>query len=231
MVKLEDAVVARLSSHGTTFEVLVDPELALSLRMGGNVDMRSLLASDKIFKDSKKGDVASEEMIRKVFGTTDVFKVAEQIVKRGEVQVTTEQRRRMREQRLKQVVALISRRAVNPQTGLPHPPARIESAINEAKVQIDEYKSAEEQIPRIVKALAPILPLKFETKRIAIKIPASYVGRVQRTVREFGTVKQEQWLNDGSWAVVVEIPAGVQGEFFDKLNELTRGEVETKVLQ
>lgn len=230
MVKLEDAVVARLSSHGTTFEVLVDPELALSLRAGGSVDMRSLLASDKIFKDSKKGDMASEEMIRKVFGTTDVFKVAEQIVKKGEVQVTTEQRRRMREQRLRQVVAIISRRAVNPQTGLPHPPTRIETAINEAKVQIDEYKSAEEQIPKIVKALAPILPLKFETKRIAIKIPASYVGKVQRTVREFGTVKQEQWLNDGSWAVVVEIPAGVQGEFFDRLNDLTRGEVETKVL-
>ncbi|MGC8816460.1 MAG: ribosome assembly factor SBDS [Candidatus Hadarchaeum sp.] len=230
MVKLEDAVVARLSSHGTTFEVLVDPELALSLRQGGTVDMRSLLASDKIFKDSKKGDVASEEMIKKVFGTTDVFQVAEQIVKRGEVQVTTEQRRRMREQRLRQVVAMISRRAVNPQTGLPHPPARIESAINEAKVQIDEYKSAEEQLPKIVKALTPILPLKFETKRVAIRIPASYVGRVQRTVREFGTVKQEQWLNDGSWAVVVEIPAGVQGEFFDRLNDLTRGEVETKVL-
>ncbi|MBC7218582.1 MAG: ribosome assembly factor SBDS [Hadesarchaea archaeon] len=230
MVKLEDAVVARLSSHGTTFEVLVDPELALSLRMGGSVDMRSLLASDKIFKDSKRGDVASEEMIRKVFGTTDVFKVAEQIVKKGEVQVTTEQRRRMREQRLKQVVATIARRAVNPQTGLPHPPARIEAAINEARVHIDEYKSAEEQIPKIVKALTPILPLKFETRRIAIKIPASYVGKVQRTVRDFGTVKQEQWLNDGSWAVVVEIPAGVQGEFFDKLNDLTRGEVETKVL-
>lgn len=230
MVKLEDAVVAKLASHGTTFEVLVDPELALSLRMGEAVDMRSLLASDKIFKDSKKGDVASEEMIRKAFGTTDVFKVAEQIVKKGEVQVTTEQRRRMREQRLKQVVAMISRRAVNPQTGLPHPPARIEAAINEAKAHIDEYKSAEEQLPKIVKALAPILPLKFETRRIAIKISASYVGRVQRTVREFGTVKQEQWLNDGSWAVVVEIPAGVQGEFFDRLNELTRGEVETKVL-
>ncbi|MGQ9788142.1 MAG: ribosome assembly factor SBDS [Candidatus Hadarchaeaceae archaeon] len=230
MVKLEDAVVARLSSHGTMFEVLVDPEMALNLRMGVSVDLHNLLASDKIFKDAKRGDVASEEMIRKVFGTTDVFKVAEQIVKKGDVQVTTDQRRRMREQRLKQVVAIISRRAVNPQTGLPHPPARIEVAINEAKVQIDEYKSAEEQIPKIVKALVPILPLKFENKTIAIKIPVSYVGKVQRTVRDFGKVKQEQWLNDGSWAVVVEIPSGVQGEFFDKLNGLTRGEAETKVL-
>jgi len=230
MVKLDDAVIARLSSHGTTFEVLVDPELALTLRTGGNVDMRSLLATDKIFKDSKKGDEASEEMVKKAFGTTDVQKVAEQIIRRGEVQVTTDQRRKMREQRMKQVVATIARRAINPQTGLPHPPARIEAAISESKIQIDEYKGAEEQVPKIVKALLPILPLKFETKRIAIKIPATHVGRAQRTLREFGTLKQEQWLSDGSWAAVVEIPAGVQGEFFDKLNDLTRGEAETKVL-
>jgi ribosome maturation protein SDO1 len=230
MVRLEDAVIARLSSHGTVFEVLIDPELALALRKGEEIDMHNVLAIDKIFKDSKKGEAASEEMMRKVFGTLDVFKIAKQVIQKGEVQVTTEQRRRMREQRRRQVVALISRRAINPQTGLPHPPARIEGALAEAKVHINEFKSAEEQLPGIVKALLPIIPLKFETRRIAIKIPASYTGKAQRVVRDFAAIKQEQWLNDGSWAAVVEIPAGIQGEFFDKINDLTRGEVETKVL-
>ena len=230
MVKLEDAVVARLFANNTTFEVLVDPELALTLKQGGVVDFRSLLASDKVFKDQRAGDEASAETVKKTFGTIDIAKVAEQIIHRGEVQVTTEQKRRMREQRLKQVVAMLSKRAVNPQTGMPHPPARIESAMEQAKVQIDEFKSAEEQLPKLVKLLQPIIPLKFETRRIAVKIPASYVGRAQRIVREFGTLKQEQWLNDGSWSAVIEIPAGIQGEFFDKLNDLSRGEAETKVL-
>lgn len=230
MVKLEDAVIARLSSRGTTFEVLVDPELALAVKAGEAVDLRNVLATDKVFKDSKKGDTASEELIRKTFGTLDVVKVAQEIIRRGEVQVTTEQRRRMREQRLRQVVSLVSRRAINPQNNLPHPPTRIEAAMVEAKVQIDEFKTAEEQLPKVVKALLPILPLKFESRRIAIKIPASHVGRAQRVVREFGTVKEERWLGDGSWAVVVEIPAGIQGEFFDKINDLTRGEAETKAI-
>jgi ribosome maturation protein SDO1 len=230
MVKLEDAVIARLSSHGSTFEILVDPELALAVKAGQPVNMQNVLAVDKIFKDSKKGSAASEEMIKKTFGTLDVFKVAEEIIRRGEVQVTTEQRRKMREQRLRQIVSLISRRAINPQTNLPHPPARIESAIVEARIQIDEFKSAEEQLPKIVKALLPVLPLKLETRRVAIKIPPSHVGRTQRLVREFGVVKEERWLGDGSWEVVVEIPAGIQGEFFDKLNDLTRGEAETKVI-
>jgi len=230
MVKLEDAVVARLSSHSTTFEILVDPELAMAVKSGQSDDVRGILAIDKVFKDAKKGDKAADEMVQKVFGTTDVLKVAEEIVRRGEIQVTTEQRRQMREQRLRQVVALISKRAINPQTGTPHPPARIESAMEKARVHVDEFKSAEEQLPDIIKALQPLVPLKFEIKRIAVKIPAAYTGKTQRVVKSFATVKQEQWLNDGSWAAVVEVPAGIQAEFFDKLNELTRGEAQTKVL-
>ncbi|MFQ6129950.1 MAG: ribosome assembly factor SBDS, partial [Candidatus Hadarchaeaceae archaeon] len=152
MVRLEDAVIAKLSSHGTVFEVLADPELALALRKGEEIDIHRVLAIDKIFKDSKKGEAASEEMMKKVFGTLDVFKIAEQIIRKGEVQVTTEQRRKMREQRHRQVVTLISRRAINPQTGLPHPPSRIEGALAEAKVHVNEFKSAEEQLPSIVKA-------------------------------------------------------------------------------
>jgi ribosome maturation protein SDO1 len=230
MVKLEDAVVARLSSHSTTFEILVDPELAMAVKSGQSDDIRDVLALDKVFKDAKKGDKAADEMVQKVFGTTDVLKVAEEILRRGEIQVTTEQRRRMREQRLRQVIALISKRAINPQTGTPHPPTRIESAMETARVHVDEFKSAEEQLPSIIKALQPLVPLKFEIRRIAVKIPAAHTGKAQRVVKSFATVKQEQWLNDGSWAAVVEVPAGIQAEFFDKLNELTSGEAQTKVL-
>ena len=230
MVKLDDAVIARLSSHGTNFEVLVDPELALSLKSDQTVDIRNVLAAEEIFKDSRKGEKASEEMVRKTFSTTDVMKVAEQIIRRGEIQITTEQRRKMHDDRLKQIVTLISKRSINPQTGLPHPPARIENAMEEARVHIEVFKSAEAQLPAIVKELQPILPLKFELRRIAIKIPPTHVGKALKAVKEFAAVKQEQWLDDGSWAVVVEIPAGVQAEFFDKLNDLTRGEAETKVL-
>jgi len=230
MVKLEDAVVARLSSHSTTFEILVDPELAMAVKSGQSDDIRGVLALDKVFKDAKKGDKAADEVVQKVFGTTDVLKVAEEILRRGEIQVTTEQRRQMREQRLRQVIALISKRAINPQTGTPHPPTRIESAMETARVHVDEFKSAEEQLPSIIKALQPLVPLKFEIRRIAVKIPAAYTGKAQRVVKSFATVKQEQWLNDGSWAAVVEVPAGIQAEFFDKLNELTSGEAQTKVL-
>ncbi|MFN4133423.1 MAG: ribosome assembly factor SBDS, partial [Candidatus Hadarchaeales archaeon] len=161
----------------------------------------------------------------------DVLKVAEEIIKRGEVQITTEQRRKMKEERLKQIVSIISRRAINPQTGLPHPPGRIEAAIAEARIPIEEFRSAEEQVPKVMKAISAIIPLKLEMMNIAVKIPVNYVGKVRPVVGKFGTVKKEEWLQDGSWAVLVEIPAGIQIEFFEKLNDLTKGEVVTKVVK
>jgi ribosome maturation protein SDO1 len=102
--------------------------------------------------------------------------------------------------------------------------------MEKAGVHVEIFKTAEEQLPAIVKALQPILPLKFEVRKIAVKIPPAYAGKSFKVVKEFATVKQEQWLDDGSWVAVVEIPAGVQAEFFDRLNELTRGEAQTKVL-
>ncbi len=39
------------------------------------------------------------------------------------------------------VINKISREAINPQSGLPHPAQRIENAVNEAKVKFDPFIS------------------------------------------------------------------------------------------
>ena len=49
-------------------------------------------------------------------------------------------------------------------------------------------------------------------------------------IPEFGTTKKEEWQQDGSWIAVVEIPGGMQDNFYQKLSEMTHGEVETKLL-
>lgn len=216
MVTVEEAVIARLSTHGEDFEVLVDPELVLDYRAGEEVDLREILASEKVFKDSKKGKKASEERMKELFETSDPIKVAEKIIKKGKIQVTTEQRHQMRDQRRKQIISLIARRSIDPQSDRPHPPNRIENALDQTSVQIDPFKSAEEQLSEVVEALRPIIPLKFETRRIAIKIPPKYAGKAYRIVDESAEIKKDEWLDDGSWAVVVEIPAGTQPEFFEK---------------
>ncbi len=231
MVSLEEAVIARLETHGEHYEVLVDPDLALEVKRGKSVPADKLLAIDTIFKDSKKGDRASEEHMRKIFGTDDVLEIAKQIITRGEIQLTTEQRRKMLEDRKKQIVTIIARNAINPQTGTPHPPQRIEKAMEEARVHIDLHKSAEEQVQAVLKELRPIIPIRFEERSVAAKIPAQYAGKAYSVVKSFGEVKKEEWQKDGSWIVLMNLPAGVVDDFFRALNALTKGEVETKILQ
>lgn len=230
MVKMEDAVIARYAREGNKFEILVDPDLAMNLKKGLPVNMNEMFAIDTIFKDAKKGEDASEETIKKVFGTTELKEVATKIILNGEVQLTTEQRRRMVEQRRNEIIAMIARDAINPQTKMPHPPKRIEIAMENARVVIDPAKPASEQLPGILKEIKKLLPISVERLKIAVRVPALYAGKASPMLHKYD-IKQEEWQNDGSLIVVVEIPAGMKNDLFNEINHLTHGASETKMLE
>ncbi len=230
MVKLEDAVTARFDSHGEKFEILVDPDLALELRKGNPVDFSDLLAVETVFKDAAKGTEQSPEALNKAFATTDVFEIAKKIVNQGNVQLTTEQRRHIRDIRVKEVIEFISRNAMNPQTNAPHPPQRIENALAEAKIKIDEMKGVEEQVSGILKELKKILPISLEQIKIAIKIPAVHAAKTEHILHKYKLLKEE-WQGNGNLVAVVEMPAGLRQDFLNDLNGTCHGDVETKILE
>lgn len=215
---------------GEHFEIIVDPDLALAFRLGKKTDFNNVLVAEEVFKDARKGERQSSDKLKKHFGTDDVFVIAQRIVKEGEVPITTEQRRAMVEEKRKRIVAMISREAIDPRTGAPHPPQRIEKAMEEARVHIDPLKPAESQIADVISALKAILPMKFERIRLAVKIPPELAQRAYPTAKSFG-MQQEEWLPDGSFAFVVEIPAGMRPEFFDRINGLTAGKAVIKELK
>ncbi len=230
MVTLEDAVIARLEYYGKHFEILVDPELAADFKRGEEIEVEEILAVEDIFKDARKGDKASEEAMQKAFNTTDLAEVAAFIIKKGQVQLTAQQRKEMLEEKRKKIVATITREAINPQTKLPHPARRIEIAMGEAKIHVDPFKSVDEQVTIVLKAIRTKIPIRFEKVNVAIRIPGDFTGKVYNIIPEFGKTKNEEWQQDGSWIAVVEIPGGMQDNFYRKLNELTHGQVETKLV-
>jgi len=230
MIPLEKAVVARLESHGEKFELLVDPDLAVRYRQGEKIDLEDMVAVLSVFENSSRGTRSSEEALTKVFATTDFTAVADRIIRKGEIHLTAEQRRHMIAEKRKQVITFIARNAVNPQTGLPHPPQRIEMAMDEARVNIDLYKKIEELVKETVKALRPILPIRFEEVRIAVKVPPDFASKAYGEIQAAAQMEKEEWQKDGSWICVVRIPAGIQGEFYDLINRVTRGQGEVRIL-
>ncbi|MEM0346408.1 MAG: ribosome assembly factor SBDS [Thermoplasmatales archaeon] len=231
MVKVEDALVARYESKGHRFEVLIDERLVDLIKSGKNVNVTDYLAADIIFKDRSRGDRASEEAIREVFGTQDLSTVVSEIVRKGQVQLTTEQRRKMIEEKKRQIVEIISRESMNPQTGAPHPPQRIEKAIEEAKVRVDPFKSSEEQVNDVLKAIRVLLPIKFEHVKMEIEVPGNEYGKIYSELARMGQILKEEWKGNGNYSALVEIPAGIQDQLYDFLNKRTKGNVSIRLVK
>jgi ribosome maturation protein SDO1 len=231
MVKVDDAVIARWDTAGSRFEVLVDPLAVQDLKDGKDVDLSDKLALDQVFKDAKKGDKISDEHLEKTFHTRNIAEIAKQIVLKGEVQVTTEQRHRLQDAKHRQIVAVIARNAMNPQTGAPHPPARIESAMVEAKVHIDPFKPVDAQVQEVLAKLRPLIPIRLDVVKVRIRLPGQFYPRVIGEVKGLGKLLEEQWLSDGAWTGTVEIPAGMQTELYEKLSSRTKGAAETALVK
>ena len=222
--------IARLTKDNEHFEILVKPDKALDYRTGKSARITEVLAAEIIFADANKGTKVSAEQMNKAFETTDPLNITDEILKKGPLQLTTEQRRKMVEDKRRQVVDFISRQAVDPKTNLPHPPLRIENAMEQIRYTIDAHKPVEEQARDIVKLLRPILPLKIEQMSVVVRVPAEYSARAYGSIKNFGEIKQEEWRADGSWYGIIEMPAGAYASFLNKLGDVTKGNGEAKII-
>jgi len=227
---IENSVIARYQKAGEHFEILVNPKKAEEFKSGSGIGIEDVLEADGIFKDSGKGERAKEDSLKKAFGTSDVKEVAAKILKEGEIQLTTEQRKEMADQRMQKVIQTICRDAVDPTNGRPHPPERIKNALEQGRFGVDLHKRFEDQLAEAIKILRPILPIKFEKLKLAVRVPAEYAPKAYTHVHHY-TILKEEWQKDGSLVVVIEIPAGMQDQLYGELNAFSKGSVETRILK
>lgn len=230
MVNLESAVVARLEAHGDTFEVLLDPVVIDFIKQGKDVNLVDYMAVEDVFSNARKGTKSAEDKLKNAFGTDDIGKIAEKIITKGEIQVTAEQRKSMLYAKKRKIVAYIATNTINPQTRLPHPPTRIELALEECKFRVDPIKSVDKQVKEALRLLEPLLPIKLGRSKIAIKLKYDDYGKCYDELKQFGTVEKEEWSADGSWVGILDVPAGVIVDLTTKLNNKTRGRADIKLI-
>jgi len=229
MVSVDDAVITRISRDNKTFEILVDPDKALEFKKGAHLSVENILAVNDVFTDSKKGERANDTDMQKAFGTTDRLKIAEIILKNGQLQLTTDQRRKILDEKKKQIADIIFRQAVDPKTKIPHPVNRILNAMEETHVNIDPFKSASDQVEHVIEQLRSILPLSIEMIEVALKVPIQHAGKASAVIKAIAKVKNEEWKSD-CWLALIEIPAGMQSVIYEKINSITSGNAEIKVV-
>lgn len=221
----------RLVVDGEHFEILVNPDPALSYKMGKQVESSQVIAVDEVFSDSNKGLRVSAEKLRKYFQTEDHSRAAQEVLRRGELALTQEQRKRLTEEKRKAIVSMISKNFVDPKTSLPHPPIRIEQAMQEARISVDPFQDANEQAKHVIEQLRTIIPLKSEKVKLQVKVPPQYAGQSIGVLKNFGEILKEEWGGDGSLSAIVEMPAGAQPSLFDRLGSVTKGAAQVTIVK
>lgn len=216
MVSLDDAVLARLEKGGKRYEALVDPDLVEQWKENATkVELDDFMAMDEIFHDARAGERPTEEALMNTFQTLDVEAILNIILEKGSIQLTTAQRKARVENMRQQIIHHIHSQAIDPKSKSPHPRTRIELALNESKYSVDPFKRLEDQVKDAIAKLKPLIPLSFESVRLAFRIPGSAYGSVSQLLRPYQ--KKEQWLENGDWACIVELPAGMKGDMIGQV--------------
>jgi len=228
---MTDVTLVRYSFEGEKFEIMVKPDLALDYKLGKKKDISAVLVSDEIYTDSGKGTRPSTEKLFRAFKTEDPTAIAEIIMQKGDLNLTTDQRRKMMEDKKKQIVTYIAKTYVDPKTHLPHPPLRIEQAMKDARVSVDPQKNVDEQVKDIVEQLRSIIALKTESLQLEIIIPAQFASQSYAVLKSVGSLKSEEWQNNGSLKAILEIPAAARPNVIDRLGSITKGSASVEVVR
>ena len=216
MVSLDNAVLARLEKGGKRYEALGDPDLVEEWRDdSSHIDLDEFMAMDEIFHDARAGERPTEDALMKAFQTLDVTTILNVILEKGSIQLTTAQRKARVENIRQQIIHHIHSQAVDPRSKSPHPRTRIELALEESKYSVDPFKRLEQQVSDAIAILKPLIPLSFESLRLAFRIPGKAYGSVSQLLRSYQ--QKEGWLENGDWACVVEIPAGMKGDIIGQV--------------
>jgi len=216
VVSLDTAILARLEKGGKRYELLVDPDLVDQFKKDpDSVEIDDLLAIDDVFHDAKGGERPTSEAIERTFETQDIKQIAVIILNKGNIQLTTDQRKKMVELKRQAIIHNIASTAVDPRTKLPHPATRIEIAMDECRFSVDPFKKVDAQVKEVIEKLRPLLALSFETIRMAFKIPGSAYGSVSQLLRQHQ--KKEQWMSNGDWVCIIEIPCAMKAEMISQV--------------
>lgn len=230
-IDLKGKSIVRYEKHGRRYELLVNPEPAWLFIQGEEVEIDDIFEVYIVYEHISRGVKATQDDLDVAFeGLTD-REIAIKILKEGKLQLTISQRNEILKDKRIEIVDFIHIHCINPRENTPIPKDRIENAILDLGVNISYKDDTKSQALEVIDLLKPIMPIRLESVKLAVKIPPSYTGALYGFVISAGNLVQEEWLSDGSLAVVVNIPSGTQADFLEQITSKTKGKAQVKVLE
>lgn len=124
-IKLTNVSLVRLKKARKRFEVACYQNKVQDYRKGIEKDLDEVLQIHQVFMNVSKGLVANKEDLQKCFGTTNVDDVIEEIMHKGEIQLSEKERQLMLNKVNNEMLTIVSAKCINPVSKKRYPPTMI----------------------------------------------------------------------------------------------------------
>ncbi|KAL4400613.1 ribosome biogenesis protein [Malassezia pachydermatis] len=176
---------------------------------GCEKDLDEVVQIENVFLNVSKGQVASNEDLKKAFGTADVQECLLEILKKGELQVGEKERSHELSNLWLEIATIVAQKCVEPSSQKPYTVGMIEKAMKDAHFSVKPTKSAKSQALDVIKLLQTksIIPLERAQMRVSVTMPAKEGKRLKdKIVPLFTKVEEEDWSD--LWEIVGTIDPG-----------------------
>ncbi|EJT98957.1 Shwachman-Bodian-diamond syndrome protein [Dacryopinax primogenitus] len=232
-IKLTNVSVVRLKKGGKRFEIACYKNKVQEWRSGVETNLDDVLQISNVFINVSKGQAAKSDDLEKAFGTTELDKIVNEILKKGELQVGDKERAHELGNLWKDIATKVAEKVVDPSTQRPYPVGMIEKGMTEAGFSVKQGKGAKSQVLECIRQLQEksSLPVQRVRMRVRVTMPAKDEKRLKEKIVEAAeSVEDEDWGDE--WEVILIIDPGQ----FKVLNELLandlkgKGRIETMTL-
>lgn len=227
MVNVDESFQVRFKKDGQTFEVLVDFNKLNEYKKDPiNISVYDVLADSKIFKDQRKGDLASTNELSQVFNSDNEELILKQILLNGECQIPTAYINKLRDEKKSQVINYIAENAINPQTKTKYTNSVISDEVNKIKFNFDPNKDFISQANDVLNLLKKIMPIGILKSNILLKVPGMYCGNFYGPFRKYGKFTKEYFDDEGNLHLHIEVNDSIIDEVLNYIKNKSNNEAE-----
>ncbi|QHS74768.1 guanine nucleotide exchange factor SDO1 [Saccharomyces paradoxus] len=206
-IKLTNVSLVRLKKARKRFEVACYQNKVQDYRKGIEKDLDEVLQIHQVFMNVSKGLVANKEDLQKCFGTTNIDEVIEEIMHKGEIQLSEKERQLMLNKVNNEMLTIVSAKCINPVSKKRYPPTMIHKALQELKFSPVINKPAKLQALEAIKLLVskqiiPIVRAKMKVK-VVVSEPSKQSELIEKISRLITSSPGESTNSDSDpWACI-----------------------------
>jgi ribosome maturation protein SDO1 len=141
-VRLTNVAYVRLNKKGKRFEIACYRNKVVSWRNKIETNLQEVLQVQTVFINVSKGMLASSHDLVEAFGTSDQSIVCKEILDKGEMQVSEQERGALLESIFRDVASIVVEKSINPENNRPYTISMIQTAMRQIHFSASISKSS-----------------------------------------------------------------------------------------